>query len=269
MSERRVITEHARATCGTVPFASLLICATLTLCLSACRRAPYPSALRQPGRTEAILFATVHRHHFATESEYPAARLEQAIRLANPDVIAAEIPPGILQEVLTAALDEAAHPWLDSHPEQRALLRYAHEREIRLYAASAWTPARTAAWQTYWASTPEGPDELDFQRTFDLVNSRLKREGLSPNWVHSAEHDALQEWRAGVVSSYIPELGVADPLAWAQAHARYVNQIVAAHPGERIAVVFGHRRMWRIRRAIRSLGNVAIVDPRRLFEDIE
>lgn len=260
--------RERRAETGPVSGKALRWLALLLAC--ACGGPSWEPVTRTPGRTELVFLGTLHRTHLHDE-DYPMRLLDRLLRAAEPEVIVAEIPPARLERVRRAVAEEADDPWLDSFPElSSVVLPVAEELGVPLVAGSGWTRQVTDDWQAYWAAHPDGPEGDLWERAHARITARMAEEGADPEWIHSPLYRELTAWHATALSTHAGrELGAADPLLHYRAHAARLREVIEAHRGERIVVVFDARVRWYFERELRQMGDVVVHDTRALLSALE
>ncbi|HJK93127.1 MAG TPA: hypothetical protein RMH85_29040 [Polyangiaceae bacterium LLY-WYZ-15_(1-7)] len=236
------------------------------LLLVACGGPEYDLA-RVPERTEVLLLASVHGRHLDEDLDYPSEELAALLRAAEPDVIVAELPPAGEARVRAALAAGEADPWLEAFPELREVVfPVAAELEVPVVAGSGWRRAVTEARRAYAAEEPAGPGDPRYRRAAAHLARRDAEEDLDPEWMHAAARWRLVAWRDRLLERFAGEaLGPAAPSRRHAEHAKRLRELVRAHAGERLVVVFDADDLWALAEALRAMEGVTLLDARGLL----
>lgn len=246
-------------------------------------------AERVDGATEVVVLGNLHRRHLV-DDDFPMEELRAQLVRARPEVILAEIPPAIFEEVqalvaMGSATEaatgetaretestpetESARAWLRAFPElTHVVFPVAEELGARVIPVSGFTAAYARDLRAYRAQYPHGPADRHHACAAEHVARRDEDEGLDPEWLASPSYARLHAWRERCEQTHVGDaMGEAAPRRRDARHVALVVDAVRASTGHRVVVVFDARRRWVIERALRDLPEVTLLDPRAFVDD--
>ncbi|EAQ29702.1 hypothetical protein NAP1_02980 [Erythrobacter sp. NAP1] len=227
-----------------------------------------------PSSTKVHVMGVIHGRHRRSES-YSLAVLEEAIRIAAPDVIFTEIPPDRIDQARCsfASTGEVDEPRTEVFPEYTdVVFPLSREMPFRLFGCAGWTrqiaddraqaleriqndPARAEQWAEHRAA------QSDFAQA---VAGRSD----DPRFIHTEHFDQLVEKSREPYQRYFDQdLG---PGGWSQinrAHTDLINAALDEISGEGLTtlIMFGSAHKYMIRRSISQRGDIALLDTADLF----
>lgn len=254
-------------------------------------------AERIEGATEVVVLGNLHGRHLV-EDDFPMEELRAQLVRARPEVVLAEIPPAIFEEVRALVAEAATEPESEPEPETqttntttttlesetatesaRAWLRafpelahvvfpVAEVLGVRVIPVSGFTAAYARDLRAYRAQYPDGPADRHHACASEHVARRDDDEGLDPEWLASPSYARLHAWRERCEQTHVGHaMGEAAPRRRDARHVALVVEAVRASTGRRVVVVFDARRRWALERALRDLPEVTLLDPRAFLDD--
>ncbi|MEZ4250555.1 MAG: hypothetical protein R3B99_20170 [Polyangiales bacterium] len=244
----------------------------LWLC-SACGTDPWMRDDRVDGRTEVVVMGNLHRRHLV-DDDFPFEELRAQIERAQPDVILAEVPPVLFEEVRLAVRDDDAvvgddtRAWMNAFPElEHAVFPAAATLEAKVVPVSGYTSVYARDLRAYRAAYPNGPADHHVACSEEHVERRDDDEGLDPDWLASPSYARLHAWRDRCEQTHVGDaMGEAAPRLRDARHVARVVGAVEENRGRRIVVVFDARRRWVLEQALRDLPEVTLLDPRAFVD---
>ncbi|MCU0675106.1 MAG: hypothetical protein MUE69_20235 [Myxococcota bacterium] len=258
----------------------------LVFCWLGCAADPWMRTERVAGETEVVVLGNLHRRHLV-EDDFPMEELRAQLVRARPEVILAEIPPAIFEEVRALVAEdtttavaaepeaesetesESARAWLRAFPElAHVVFPVGEELGARVIPVSGFTAAYARDLRAYRAQHPHGPADRHHACAAEHVDRRDEDEGLDPEWLASPSYARLHAWRERCEQTHVGDaMGEAAPRRRDARHVALVVDAVRASPGRRVVVVFDARRRWVLERALRDLPDVTLLDPRAFLDD--
>lgn len=257
----------------------------LVCCWLGCAADPWMRAERVEGATEVVVLGNLHRRHLV-DDDFPMTDLRAQLVRARPEVILAEIPPAIFEDVRAlvgrertaeagtepdaeSATETAARAWMQAFPElEHVVFPVARELGARVIPVSGFTAAYARDLRAYRAQYPHGPADRHRACAAEHVARRDDDEGLDPEWLASPSYARLHAWRERCEQTHVGEaMGEAAPRRRDARHVALVVDAVRANAGRRVVVVFDARRRWVLERALRDLPAVTLLDPRAFLDD--
>jgi hypothetical protein len=243
-------------------------------------------AERIEGATEVVVLGNLHGRHLV-EDDFPMEELRAQLVRARPEVILAEIPPAIFEEVRALVAEgreteseseseseaqtatESARAWLRAFPElAHVVFPVAEELGARVIPVSGFTAAYARDLRAYRARLPHGLADRHHACAAAHVARRDDDEGLDPEWLASPSYARLHAWRERCEQTHVGDaMGEAAPRRRDARHVALVVEAVRASTGRRVVVVFDARRRWALERALRDLPEVTLLDPRAFLDD--
>lgn len=201
------------------------------------------------------------RHH--SRQGYPTETVASFLRAFAPDVVLVDVPPAAFERVLTLAPDD---PWLRSRPELReAVLPLAAELSYDVVPVSGFEDQARTDWAAYWSEHPDGPDSADWRRAVGAYHfgwGEVDDEDFAL-YVNGPDFARQKRWVRQALSAAAEEqLGAAGVYALEGAHFDRVRAAIEAHPGQRIALVFGAGHRWYLTSRVAELEGVTLLDAR-------
>jgi len=242
----------------------------LLAALSACGGGGYDhgSTTHEQGRTELIYVPTLHRAH-AREDGYSFAYLRRLLTTIAPDVVLAEIAPGVFERVLPISDARrpgtpAQDPWLERRPEvSEVVLPLRLRLGYEVVPVSGLTSAATRDFAAYFQAHPSGPDAGYSRRALRAVRVMADEDSPAEEPVHalSPSYRVLAGWPRQALSTAAEDaLGEGGPRRLAHAHFELMRRAIEAHAGARIAVVFDAADAWYLVPRLRRLPGVHYID---------
>lgn len=201
-------------------------------------------------RSDAVaIFASVNEE-FRLPHRGWEARLGRSLRAFSPDLILVWVPASALDEGRVGQVWDAQRPEVNE-----VVVPYAAERGIPVIGVSAETEGALLARSEFYEANPIGPVARDYLAARGAYHARVLGQGDDddPSWFYGEEHARLAERHLRHLAYYVEErLGPAGPLRLVSRATGTIEDVVAAHPGARIAVVAPQDLMWFVEAALRS-----------------
>lgn len=232
-------------------------------------------AARKDGKTIIYVVGTIHTTHVNSRS-YSLARLESAIRKADPDQILAEIPPDRLAEAWRGFRENGvvSEPRVRIFPEYRDLIfPLSKSMKFEIVATAGWTrqlsdfrdraldriskdPARAAQWRAHQQAQAE------------YARAAAGR-GDDPLFIHTARYDELVKAAQYPYETYFEaDLGQGGWKTINAAHIRLINQALdqVSGQGKTVMITFGSWHKYMILNDLMVRNDVILADSRSLFQ---
>ena len=251
----------------------MLLSAGISGCSYAASETDKP--LQSDGKTIVYVVGTIHSTHLSS-AKYSLARLERAIRKANPDQIVAEIPPDRLAEAWRGFRENGvvSEPRVRIFPEYKdTIFPLTKSMKFEIVPAAGWTkqlsdyrdkaldriskdPARAAQWAEYQKA------QADYARA-------VAGRGDDPLFIHTPQYDALVKKAQAPYEDYFEDdLG---PGGWKKinaAHIRLINKALdrISGQGKTVLITFGSWHKYMILKDLMLRNDVVLADSRSLFQ---
>lgn len=187
--------------------------------------------------------------------------LDGALRSFEPDVILVELPPDTELE----GADPQRVPFAEA-PEVLAVVSpYAAAHGVPVIGVSARDERAARDEAGYWSDEPHGPPN----RRFVVARARARAFSLRasqagpPDWMYADEWVLARgdeaRWLSYFAEDHMGEGGV---LTLHAQHLGLIEDALAEHRGQRVALVFAAESRWMVEPALTLTDNVALVPPR-------